>query len=253
MMEQIPLTEFDPSPSAVLDPFKAIKPVESFPERVVMCFFQKAIATACADAPQIAIVGSEIGINPIYKLTHNEQEIAVLHAGVGAPLSGSFLDEVIAKGGRKFIACGGAGVLDSNIDLGHVIVPTSAIRDEGTSYHYMPPSREVAPDGDAIKAITQTLEEHGVPFDLGKTWTTDAPYRETQAKVAKRRAEGAITVEMEASAFFAIAKFRNVQFGQLLYGGDDVSSEEWDTRDWHKQHDTREKLFWLAVEAVCKL
>jgi purine-nucleoside phosphorylase len=88
---------------------------------------------------------------------------------------------------------------------------------------------------------------------VGKTWTTDAIYRETPTKIAQRRAEGCITVEMEAAAFFAVAQFRGVRFGQLLYGGDDVSGAAWDNREWHQRADTREKLFWLAAEAVLRL
>lgn len=254
-MNDIPLAEFDETIPAVIEPTQAISAVEGFPEHVVFCFFQKAIHATCGDgqAEVIAHTGSEIGLNPIYKLDHNGQSVAVMHAGVGAPLSGSFLEEVIAMGGRKFVACGGAGVLDSSIDVGHVIVPTSAIRDEGTSYHYLPPSREAYPDPLAVQAIIATLDAHGIPHETGKTWTTDGIYRETPAKVKQRRNEGALTVEMEASAFFAIAQFRGVQFGQLLYGGDDVGAEQWDTRDWHIQHSTREKLFWLAVEAVLRL
>jgi uridine phosphorylase len=121
------------------------------------------------------------------------------------------------------------------------------------AYHYLPPSREVDANQNAVQAIVSTLQKHNVPHDLGKTWTTDAIYRETPEKVKKRRDEGAITVEMEAAAFFAVAQFRGVQFGQMLYGGDDLGGAEWDGRDWFNQHSTREKLFWLAVEAVLAL
>ena len=106
---------------------------------------------------------------------------------------------------------------------------------------------------EAVAAITRVLERHAVPYVVGKTWTTDAIYRETPAKVQRRRAEGCITVEMEAAAFFAVARFRGVIFGQLLYGGDDVSGEVWDSRDWHKQASVREKLFWLAAEACLEI
>ena len=69
----------------------------------------------------------------------------------------------------------------------------------------------------------------------------------------QRKAEGCITVEMEAAAFFAVAQFRNVQFAQLLYGGDDVSSSVWDSRLWDSHASVREKLFWLAAEACLLL
>ena len=86
---------------------------------------------------------------------------------------------------------------------------------------------------------------------MAKTWTTDAFYRETPAKVRRRREEGCLTVEMEAAAFFAVAQFRGVPFAQLLYGGDDVSGV-WDFRAW-TTHAVREELFWLAAEACLAL
>jgi purine-nucleoside phosphorylase len=107
---------------------------------------------------------------------------------------------------------------------------------------------------EAVSAIEKVLSSHRLPFLLSKTWTTDAPYRETPAKVQRRRAEGCTVVEMEAAAFFAVAQFRDVTLGQILYGGDDVSGEaEWDQRDWHNQFEVRERLFWLAAEACLQL
>jgi uridine phosphorylase len=182
------------------------------------------------------------------------RKFAAIHPGVGSALTCGILEEIIVRGCRKFIACGGCGVLDHEIAVGHLVVPTHAVRDEGTSYHYLPPGREVEANPYAVKAIEKVLEKHGIPYILGKTWTTDAPYRETQGKVRQRRSEGCITVEMEASAFFAVSQFREVILGQILYGGDDVSGlGEWDQRDWHKQYETREKLFWLAAEACLEL
>ena len=133
--------------------------------------------------------------------------------------------------------------------MGHIIVPVSAVRDEGTSYHYLPPAREVEASPAGIAAIERTLQARGVPYMLGKTWTTDAIFRETPAKVQLRKSEGCLTVEMEAAAFFAVAQFRGVTFAQMLYGGDDVSGTEWDARGWNKRMSVRERLFWLAAEA----
>ena len=86
-----------------------------------------------------------------------------------------------------------------------------------------------------------------------KTWTTDAFSRETHPKIQRRRAEGCLAVEMEAAAFFAVANFRQVPFGQILYGGDDISSPEWDHRGWQSRTPIREHVFWLAAEACLKL
>jgi uridine phosphorylase len=97
------------------------------------------------------------------------------------------------------------------------------------------------------------LQARELRYVVAKTWTTDAPYRETSGKMKRRKSEGCLTVEMEAAAFFAVAQFRRVSFAQMLYGGDDVSGEEWDAREWHQQESMREKLFWLAAVACLML
>ncbi len=254
MNHEYPILEYDSNPHAMIEPNHLLRPLDMLPEHCVICFFQEVIRAACDEASQVFVLRSEMGSNPVYVIERDGQRFAVFHPGVGAPIAGGFLEEVIALGAKKFIACGGAGVLNAELTVGHVVVPILAVRDEGLSYHYLPPSRDVAASAEAVEAIQQTLEAHHVPYVIGKTWTTDALYRETPGKVARRRDEGCITVEMEAAAFFAVAKFRGVTFGQLLYGGDDLSGDVWDHRDWiSSQGSTREKLFWLAAEACLKL
>ena len=156
-------------------------------------------------------------------------------------------------GARKFIACGGAGVLDRSIAMGHLLVPTAAVRDEGTSYHYLPPAREVTPSASAVQAIETVLQRHKIDYLLTKTWTTDAIFRETRAKVEMRRAEGCLAVEMEAASMFAVAQFRKVTLGQILYGGDNLDGDEWDGRNWMANWSVRERLIQLAAEACLEL
>lgn len=222
--ENFPILEFDSDSTAFIDPQKLLKPI-NIARRCVLCFFQDVLQQMHADGRLKIIyhLGSEIGRNPVYEMEVEGERVAVLHPGVGAPLAGAFLEELIALGCRDFIACGGCGVLNGEIGLGHVVVPATAVRDEGTSYHYLPPSREVAAHPDAVQAIEQALQKHHVPYVVGKTWTIDAIYRETPARIARRRTEGCHVVEMESAAFFAIAQFRGVRFGQLLYGGDDLT------------------------------
>jgi uridine phosphorylase len=254
MQQPFPILEYDPAPEGIIEPRKLIKSIGA-PECCVVCFFQEVI-TKLAEEGRLTLIStrkSEIGGHPVYEMDVDGQRLALFHPGIGAPLAAGLLDEVIPLGCRKFIACGGAGVLDREIAVGHVVVPTSAVRDEGTSYHYLPPSREVAASAEGTAAIEQVLQAHNVPYVLGKTWTTDAIFRETAGKVQMRRAEGCLTVEMEAAAFFAVAQFRGVTFAQLLYGGDDVSSEVWDHRDYASRLTVREKLFWLAAEACLLL
>ncbi len=255
LSQPYPILEYDDAREAIIEPAKLIAPLNEMPERGVLCFFREVI-DGLVQAGKLRLIRnlrSEMGAHPVYALDVNGQSVAVAHPGVGAPLTAALLEEMIALGGRKFIACGGAGVLDRAIVAGHVIIPSHAVRDEGTSYHYLPPGREVAASPAAVAAIEQVLRELGVPYIVGKTWTTDAFYRETPAKIARRRAEGCLTVEMEAAAFFAVAQFRGIGFGQILYGGDDVSGAEWDARRWDERSTTREKLFWLAVEADLRL
>ena len=246
-----PILEYDSAAEAFIEPGKVIDRLDQLPEHCVFCFFADVIRKVCVE--QIYHLGSEIGPNLIYVVEHEGKRFAVVHPGVGAPLAAAFLEELIALGSSKFIACGGSGVLNREMAVGHLVVPTSAVRDEGTSYHYLPPSREVSASPQGVEAVQQTLDAHNIPYITGKTWTTDAIYRETPAKIARRRDEGCVTVEMEAAAFFAVAQFRGVTFGQILYGGDDLSGDIWDQREWHLQASTREKLFWLAVEACLRL
>ncbi len=250
-----PILEFDSETTAIVEPSKIYDKHDDMPERVVICFFREVLMQLRMRYPMTVIqqLGGESGDNPIYRMMVDDTPIAILHPGVGAPLATAFMEEVIALGGRKFIACGGAGVLSSDIPVGGLIIPERAVRDEGTSYHYLPPSREVKGNPHAIKAIEETLSVHDIPYQIGKTWTTDGIYRETRKKVNSRKAEGCLVVEMETAAFFAVAEFRDVIFGQILYGGDDLGGEQWDGRNWMGQASTREKLFWLAAESVCKL
>jgi uridine phosphorylase len=252
-----PILEFDPSRRALLEPrvSRSHRNDQGLSSYVVLCFFQDVISTVVRKhrAKRVAYLKSEMGKNPIYEIKAGKKRVAVLHPGVGSALAAGFMEEAIAMGGRKIIACGGAGVLRKDLALGHLIVPTSAVRDEGASYHYLPPSREVRPHSQAVSAIRKTLHAHGFPFVTGKTWTTDGFFRETYGKVKLRREEGCLSVEMECAAFFAVGKFRKVKFAQILYGGDDLSGEIHDYRNWDKQVSIRERVFWLAVEACARL
>jgi uridine phosphorylase len=249
-----PILEFDAAQRAVIEPRDVVEPAD-VPEACVVCFFGEVIAKVCVEgkARVAAVMQWEVGDRPVYVLEHAGQSVGVFHPGVGAPLTTGLLEEAIALGFRKFIACGGAGVLNRDIAVGRIIVPSSAVRDEGTSYHYLPPGRETQASPEGIAAIEAVLKRHNVPYTVGKTWTTDAPYRETPEKVQLRKREGCLTVEMEAAAFFALAEFRGVTFAQMLYGGDDVSGTKWDSRQWTKRTSIREQVFWLAVEACLEL
>lgn len=252
--QSAPILEHDPATEAVIEPTgKHSAPV--LPERCVLCFFHDAIATLVSDgaARKATDLRSEMGPLAVYAFEESGRTLTLAHPGLGAPMAAAFMEELIALGCRHFIACGGAGVLRADIAVGHLVVPTAAVREEGTSYHYFPPSRELTPSPAAVTAIRSLLDEEGIAYRTGKTWTTDGLYRETPEKVARRRAEGCLTVEMECSALCAVARFRGVTFGQILYGGDDVSGLAWDRRAWDVQNAVRERLLHLAARACLRV
>ena len=123
-----PILEFDPSSETALDPHRVHERID-MPEHCVVCFFQDVITKLCEvnHARVLTHQKSEIGLHPLYEIDFEGQRLAFFHPGVGAPLAAGLLEEVIARGGRKFIACGGAGVLNREIAVGHLIVPTAAI------------------------------------------------------------------------------------------------------------------------------
>lgn len=245
-----PILEHDFTTEAKIEPARIIAPGD-VPEHCLISFFRE-VNEKVIDEKQARIAvpnGWEDGEHPIYEIEHRGRRLAFFHPGVGAPLAAGLLEEAIAFGCRKFIVCGGCGVLEKELTVGRLILVESAVRDEGVSYHYLQPGREIKAQPQALAALRSTLAAAGIPFVTGKTWTTDAPYRETQAMIDARRAEGCLTVEMEAASLMAVARFRNVLLGQILYAGDDLSGDAWDQRSWQSRQEVRASLFWLAADA----
>jgi len=254
MNQPYPILEFDPSREAMIEPAR-VKKRQDLPEHCVICFFKEVIEKVATEHDARVVIDNhwEDGPHPLYEITVAGRRLAFYHPGVGAALAAGMLEETIAFGCRKFIVCGGCGVLEKGIAVGNLVVVTGAVRDEGVSYHYLPPGREVQAHPAGVAALEAALTRKALPYRLGKTWTTDAPYRETPAKIAARRAEGCLVVEMETAALLAVAAYREAVLGQVLYGGDDLSGEQWDHRHWQSQAEVREGLFWLAAEACLGL
>ncbi|MBU3191868.1 nucleoside phosphorylase [Clostridium bowmanii] len=251
---QYPILEFDSCSSAVIEPLNFIKSID-MAECCVISFFRDIIEMKNNNGQlkQVETIHSETLDIPIYETMYNGKRVALVLGFLGSAGSAALLEELIAFGCKKFIVCGGAGVLQKDIAVGHLIIPTSAVRDEGVSYHYIEPSREVECNKEIVEVIEREFNKDGIKYLKAKTWTTDALYRETKEKVSLRISEGCVTVEMEAAAFFAVAKFRNVALGQILYCGDDLSGDEWDERLWNGRKDIRENLVDLSIKICSKL
>lgn len=169
-------------------------------------------------------------------------------------LSGAFFFLLFGRRGVEVaLCCGSCGVL-AEIPAGDVIIPVRALRDEGASYKYLPPSRYVELDKRPVEVFRQVLTEKGIPYVECTTWSTDGFYRETKDMVEHRISQGCQAVEMECSTMAAVARFRGKLFGQLLYSGDIlVGNEEYDDRNWFGNLSARERIFWITLEALVRI
>ena len=131
----------------------------------------------------------------------------VKFSGIGSSYVSALLEELIFLGGKEFLNIGIAGGLFKE----GIFLCNKAIRDEGTSYHYLPHGQFVLPNKQLTKRFGNSIKKLNLEYEEGITWTIDAPYRETKAEIKHFKKMGVKTVEMEASALFAVAKFRKVK------------------------------------------
>lgn len=184
---------------------------------------------------QIASFWFATGNTPIYGIDYKGNKFAFYKTYVGAPACVGTVEDTLSEiKTDKYIVFGGAGCLNKEIAHGKVMIPTQAYRDEGTSYHYAPAADYVAVrNADIVAAF---MEENHIPFVKGKTWTTDAFYRETVHNFEKRKADGCISVEMECAALQAMCDFRGLNLYTFFTSGDLLDAPEWDAR--HKEGQT---------------
>ncbi|MBW3019057.1 nucleoside phosphorylase, partial [Candidatus Woesearchaeota archaeon] len=137
------------------------------------------------------------------------------------------LEPLIAAGRITIISVGTEGSLQPSQNIGDVVVCTKASRDEGTPYHYLPPSEFAEPSADLTKAIQDEIERRKISYETAPSWTTDAICRETEAEIKEYQARGIATVEMEAASLFALAEFRGVEAASIFVISDKLDSLEW--------------------------
>ena len=248
-----PVCEYDTSREPIIKPTDFLK--KCLPEKCVITFFRNELAQFVNEYNLSIIehLHSEVLDIPIYEYRNGRKPLCITMPFCTAPGAASTIEELRAMGCSKFVICGGAGALVTGSKVGEIIIPTSAVRDEGTSYHYIAPSREIACHKGTLETTIEVLTKMGVPFTTGKTWTTDAMYRETPNMIELRRNEGCMTVEMETAAFFAVSQYYNIPLVQLLYTGDDVSGSTWDSRNWNTQKSIRANLIHCAIELLMQL
>ena len=248
----IPLLEFDTEQTAVINPTHE-KIDLTLPRKCVFAFLGEYISKYAnkAEAIKVSEFISMTKHYPIYVLKYKGEEITLCEAPVGSAASAQILDWLIGYGVREIISAGSCGALE-HFPESTFLVPFKALRDEGTSYHYAPPSRFMEISEKARKAIEETVNEHGMKYQEVITWSTDGFFRETKEKVAYRKSEGCSVVEMECSALVAVSNFRGTTFGMILYTADSLADvDKYDKRNWGGN--SYEYALTLCLDAVIKL
>jgi nucleoside phosphorylase len=168
--------------------------------------------------------------HPIQRQTWYNPEacaFSVMTSPMGAPMAVMLLEQLIALGARRFIYLGFCGALNPAYRIGDCFVPTTGIREEGTSYHYLP-AHVVPAASDLLNALV--MEEaalRGASVQSGPIWTTDALYRETAQKIQRFQAAGVHAVDMEMAALFAVAQYRACEVGAILIVSDECYHPIW--------------------------
>ena len=169
------------------------------------------------------------GGTPIYRMEYKGKAFAFYKTYVGAPACVASVESTLSQiRTDKYVAFGGAGCLNKEIAHGKVVIPTEAYRDEGTSYHYAPASDYIAVRN--AEAVARFMKESGIPYAMGKTWTTDSIYRETVNNFQKHKADGCISVEMECAALQAMCDFRGLNLYMFFTSGDLLDAPKWTER-----------------------
>ena len=249
---EIPILEFDDEQIAVINPEHEGLGLK-LPKKCVFAFLGEYITeyASKAEAVKVSEFLSMTKRYPIYVLKYKGEEITLCEAPVGSAASAQIFDWLIGYGVREIISAGSCGALEK-FPEGTFLVPYKALRDEGASYHYAPPSRFMEISERARCAIKETVLEHRMKHKEVITWSTDGFFRETKEKVTYRKSEGCSVVEMECSALAAVASFRGVTFGMILYTADSLADvDKYDERNWGGN--AYEYALTLCLDSVIKL
>ena len=157
----------------------------------------------------------------------NDVEIGAGRFWIGAPAAAFTFEEAVTCGAKTIFEVGVSGGLQTFLQPGDIVVVTEAMRDEGTSYHYLPPKMKVEASAQLREKLVKRLEEGKIRHFIGPVCSTDGVYRETRGKFRKFRDSGVLVVNMETSAIFAVAKYRNVEAASAQVISDVLTETGW--------------------------
>lgn len=252
-MNDLYLLNFDNNQHSVLEPTHEKLPYH-FHSKLLYAFVPKSdIENFLKDHPHKKIGRFEtISFTPdIYEVEINKQKITLCQAPLGAPAAVQLLDWLIGYGVKEILAIGNAGAL---VDLpeNKMFIVKNALRDEGTSAHYLSVDNFVNLDSAFCKEVKLALQDLNLNTDFVTTWTTDGFFRETINKVQVAKNLGCQLVEMECAAMAACSKFRKVKFSQILFTADSLANlEKYDERDWGE--DSHANGLKIGIEVLVRL
>ena len=218
------------------------------PPKGVIFTFQPSLMTHIINNYPVKKIRNVFG--DFYLMEQSQGNVGICgNFGIGAPIAAILLEELSAFGVKYFISVGTAGALQRDLKIGNVVVCDRAIRDEGTSHHYIPSVKYAHPSQLLNQKIIQTIEKMGVEYSLGTSWTTDAPYRETIKEIDHYKGEGVLTVDMEASAVFTVSNALNVDASAIFTISDYVGEREWQPY-FHLTDEHLQTLFKIAINTL---
>ena len=168
----------------------------------------------------------------VYAVKKTKGKVAVLTSfGGGSPMVVELAEELAVMGARRMILMTWGGILQTDLKPGDIVVCEEAIRDDGTSHHYLPHEKIIRADGALVNELVDAIRRRGSQCTVGRTWTTDAPYRETREEVMQYQAEGVKTIEMESAGLFTVGQVRGIQTASVVVGMDSLATLQWQTAE----------------------
>ena len=153
--------------------------------------------------------------------------VVLTNFGIGAPLVTALSEEFIAWGVKRIVSISWGGGIATQLLPGEIVICDRALRDEGTSYHYLPAGKYAQASHALVNLLIESIRARNSTCQVGPTWTTDAPYRETRDEVKQYQSEGVKTVEMEIAALYALCQVRGVDVASVVVVGDSLAELRW--------------------------
>jgi uridine phosphorylase len=191
-------------------------------------------------------------ISRLYVNDQGRSRFSLIGPFIGAPYASMLLETLIAWGARMIILLGWCGAISQKVKIGDIILPTSALIDEGTSKHYRSDSWS-GPSDKIIAKTRQMLQEDKIDFHEGSVWSTDAFFRETRRQVDDFQKRDILAVEMEISALFTVGRFRQVEVGAVLVVSDELWSSPWRPGFKDKRFRQGRLTACKVVEKLCRM